>query len=105
MVGTNGDNESNTQWLKPSSKDKNNDVQLSHAHVYTYMYRQYVYDRICNITTLFVGCKQGGVQKMYATILTPAYFFPMGKAICILDHSYVKNRAPEDLHLGGVESP
>ena len=30
----------------------------------------------------------------------------MGKAICILDPSYVKNRAPEDLHLGrGVESP
>ena len=26
----------------------------------------------------------------------------MGKAICILDPSYVKNRAPEDLHLGGV---
>ena len=24
----------------------------------------------------------------------------MGKAICILDPSYVKNRAPEDLHLG-----
>ena len=30
----------------------------------------------------------------------------MGKAICILDPSYVKNRAPEDLHLGrGGESP
>ena len=29
----------------------------------------------------------------------------MGKAICMLDFSYIKNRAPEDLHLGGVESP
>ena len=29
----------------------------------------------------------------------------MGKAICMLDPSYVKNRAPEDLYLGGVESP
>ena len=30
----------------------------------------------------------------------------MGKAICMLDPSYVKNRAAEDLHLGGaVESP
>ena len=29
----------------------------------------------------------------------------MGKAICILDPSYVKNRAPEDLHLGWGESP
>ena len=30
----------------------------------------------------------------------------MGKAICMLDPSYVKNRAPEDLNLGGaVESP
>ena len=25
----------------------------------------------------------------------------MGKAICMLDPSYVKNRAPEDLYLGG----
>ena len=24
----------------------------------------------------------------------------MGKAICILDPYYAKNRAPEDLHLG-----
>ena len=43
--------------------------------------------------------------KTSPTILTPSYFFPMGKAICMLDPSYVKNRAPEDLHLGGVESP
>ena len=27
----------------------------------------------------------------------------MGKAICMLDPSYVKNRAPEDLHLGGLK--
>ena len=31
----------------------------------------------------------------------PFVFFPMGKAICMLDPSYIKNRAPEDLHLGG----
>ena len=29
----------------------------------------------------------------------------MGKATCMLDPSYVKNRAPEDLHLGEIESP
>ena len=31
----------------------------------------------------------------------------MGKAICILDPSYVKNRAPENLHFPsqGGESP
>ena len=27
----------------------------------------------------------------------------MGKAICMLDFSYIKNRAPEDLHLGGLK--
>ena len=40
-------NESKTQWLKTSSEDKCNGVQLTHAHAYTYMYRQYVYIDIC----------------------------------------------------------
>ena len=43
------------------------------------------------ITTLFVGCKQGGRSKNVSNNFDPwAYFFPMGKAICILDPSYVK---------------
>ena len=58
-----------------------------------------------NITTLFVGCKHGGRPKNVSNNFDPFVFFPMGKAICMLDPSYVKNRAPEDLHLGGVESP
>ena len=33
----------------------------------------------------------------------PFVFFPDGEGY-MLDPSYVKNRAPEDLHLGGVES-
>ena len=60
----------------------------------------YVYNN--NVVSPFSwGVSMGDVQKMQATILTPSYFFPMGKAICMLDPSYIKNRAPEDLHLGG----
>ena len=46
------------------------------------------------------GVNKGGHSKNVSSNLDPAYFFPMGKAICILNQSYVKNRAPEDLHLG-----
>ena len=48
-----------------------------------------------------MGCKHGGHSKNVSNNFDPFVFFPMGKAICMLDPSYVKNRASEDLHLGG----
>ena len=57
------------------------------------------------IATLFVGCKHGGRSQNVSNNFDPFIFCPMGKVICMLDPSYVKNRAPEDLHLAGVESP
>ena len=74
--------------------------------VETYIvYNIYIY----YIITLFVECKQGGPSKNVSNNFDHCVFFPDGKGgyiyIYILDPSYVKNCAPEDLHLGrGVET-
>ena len=55
------------------------------------------------ITTLFVGCKHGGRSKKLSNNFDPFVFSPDGEGYMYVRPSYVKNRAREDLHLGGLK--
>ena len=61
-------------------------------YIRTYFYDKYIYTYLFNITTNFVGCKQGGRTQNVNYSFDPLGKNPRGTAICMLDPSQVQSK-------------